>query len=293
MIIRTILRICLGGFAFLAALAPIRGQATQSSAPPTAVASSEELAKETQNPVASLISVPFQNSSNFNMGPFARDGNTLNIQPVIPMRISEGWSAIFRVILPLPFQPDLNTADSVNAQQHLGTWGVGEIQPTVFFSPAPGKIIWGAGPALLIPTASDPVLGTGKLSIGPSVVALVQPGKFTIGALVNNLWSVAGPSSRPDVNMMNLQYFVSYNLPKGWSLTSAPGISAVWNATSGNRWTVPFGGGFGRVFRIGAQPMSASVQVYYNAVRPNSIPSPTWNLKLQVALLFPSGPPKK
>jgi hypothetical protein len=195
---------------------------------------------------------------------------------------------ILRTILPLAFQPDLNTTDSLNAQQHLGTWGVGDLQPTVFFTPVKeGKVIWGVGPGILLPTASDAVLGTGKFSIGPSVIALVQPGKFTIGFLVSNLWSVAGPSTRPDVNVMNLQYFVSYNLPKGWSLTVAPLNSAAWNAPSGNVWTVPFGGGVGRVFRVGAQPMNASVQAYYNVVRPSSIPSPTWTLKLQVALLFP------
>jgi hypothetical protein len=258
-------------------------QANNSTAPPSG-ATTEDLQKATQNPVASLISVPFQNNSDLNIGPFARDKNTLNIQPVIPEPLSKNWNLISRLILPVISQPDIS-------QQHLGTFGIGDLQPTFFFSPAKaGKIIWGVGPAFLLPTASDDTLGTGKTSAGPSVVALIQPGKFTIGALVNNLWSFAGPSRRPDVNTMTLQYFFNYNLSKGWVLTSSPILSANWNAASGSVWLVPFGGGVARVFTIGHQPVNGSVTAYYNAVRPDALPSPTWQLRVQLALLYPRKP---
>jgi len=250
--------------------------------------STEDLQKQTQNPVASLISVPFQNNTDLNIGPFARDRNTLNIQPVYPARISTGWNLITRVITPIIFAPDIS-------QEHLGTFGLGDIQPTFFFSPAKGsKLIWGAGPALLLPTATDDSLGSGKWCAGPAVVALVQPGHFTIGALVNNLWSFAGSLRRADVNTMSLQYFLNYNLAQGWYLTSAPILSANWNAGSGNVWLVPLGGGFGRIFVLGHQPMNGSVSAYYNVVRPDTVASPTWQLRLQLALLFPRMPkPKK
>src|SRR5689334_1372910 len=154
---------------------------TSQQAPPAGT-STEDLQKATQNPVASLISVPFQNNTDFNIGPFARDRNTLNIQPVIPTKLTDNWNLIPRIITPLVYQPDIS-------QPHLGTFGLGDIQPTFFFAPSkPSKLIWGVGPALLLPTATDDNLGSGKWCIGPSVVALVQPGKWTLGALGSNLW---------------------------------------------------------------------------------------------------------
>ena len=129
--------------------------------------------------------------------------------------------------------------------------------PTFFFSPAkPHKVIWGAGPVFVLPTATSKVLGQGKLSMGPSFVALVQPGHWTIGALVNNAWSVAGSGGRTAVNQMTLQYFINYNLKKGWYLTSSPIITANWKASSGNVWVVPFGGGVGRIMKLGFQPVN-------------------------------------
>jgi len=151
-----------------------------------------------------------------------------------------------------------------------------------------GSPVWTAGPCC------RHHLGTGKFSIGPAVVALVQPGQFTIGALVSNLWSVAGSSTRADVNTMSLQYFVNYNLQKGCYLSTGPIITANWNAPSRNVWLLPFGGGFGRIFKIGNQPVNGSLSAYYNAVRPDNLPSPTWQLRVQLALLYPQVPkPKK
>ncbi|HXJ88412.1 MAG TPA: neuromedin U [Candidatus Binatia bacterium] len=249
-------------------------------------ASTEELQKATQNPVASLISVPFQNNSDFNIGPFARDNNTLNIQPVVPTKLNEKWNLIPRIIIPLIFKSDIS-------QPHLGTFGLGDIQPTFFFAPTkPSRLIWGIGPALLLPTATDDTLGTGKWSIGPALVALVQPNGWTIGILVNNLWSFAGSSPRPDVNSMSLQYFINHNMKKGWYLTSSPIISANWNASANNVWLIPLGGGVGRIFKMGVQPVNGSLSAYYNVVRPDALPSPTWQLRVQLALLFPRIPKK-
>jgi hypothetical protein len=260
-------------------------QQKQEAQKPDAKASAGDLAKATQNPVASLISVPLQNFTDFNIGPFGRDRNTvLQFQPVVPIQLSENWNLITRTIGALVYQPDIT-------QQHGGTFGLNDINPSFFLSPAnPGKLIWGAGPTFLIPTATDNVLGTGKFSIGPSVIALVQPGKWTLGVLVSNLFSVAGPSDRADVNSFTLQYFINYNLKKGYYLTSAPINSANWNAPSGNVWLVPVGGGIGRIMRLGFQPVNVSVQAYGNAKRPNNFPSPTWQLKFQIAFLYPKKP---
>jgi len=238
-----------------------------------------ELQKQTQNPVSSLISVPIQNNSNFNIGPFDRIQNVLNIQPVIPVQVSTNWNLITRVIQPIVWQPYTNEPTG-------GEYGFGDMNPTFFLSPAkPGKVIWGVGPAFLIPTATNTILGQGTFGIGPSVVVLVQPGKWTLGALTNNIWSVAGDSSRPDVNQFLLQYFVNYNLQKGWFLTIAPIVTANWEVSSPNRWTVPFGGGVGRIMKLGAQPVNISAQFYGNPIRPAGT-SP-WGMRLQFALLFP------
>jgi hypothetical protein len=257
-------------------------QQKQEAEKPDAKASAGDLAKATQNPVASLISVPVSNVTDFNIGPFDRDRNTvIQVQPVIPISLGQNWNLITRTIGTLVFQPDVT-------QPQQGRFGINDINPSFFLSPAnPGKLIWGAGPTFLIPTASDNVLGTGKFCIGPAIVALVQPGKWTLGVLVNNLWSVAGSGSRPDVNSMTLQYFINYNLKKGYYITLQPIISANWNAPSGNIWLVPFGGGIGRIMRLGFQPVNVTVQAYGNVQRPNNLPSPTWQLKFQIAFLYP------
>jgi hypothetical protein len=264
------------------------------SRPAAAADDTADLAKATQNPVASLISVPFQNNSNFAVGPYNRTQNVLNVQPVIPARISEKWMLISRIIQPIVWQP----TPSANTG---GEFGFGDMNPTFFFSPAkPGKLIWGFGPAIVIPTATSTALGQGKLSFGPSAVALVQPGHWTVGALVNNVFSVAGSAHRPYVNQMLLQYFINYNLKKGWFLTSAPIITANWNSkasgeaangndtTAGSVWTIPFGGGAGRIMRLGYQPVNIAVNFYGNAVHPPG--ASNWGMRIQIALLYPKKP---
>lgn len=241
-----------------------------------------DLQKAVQNPVASLISVPLQNNSSFDIGPLDRTQDVLNIQPVIPVQVSENWNLIARIITPIIYQPDVS-------QRNLGVMGLGDINPTFFLSPAkPGKLIWGIGPAFVLPTASNRVLGQGKWSGGPSVVALLQPGKWTIGALVNNVWNFAGESDKPAVNQMLLRYFINYNLQKGWYISLSPIITANWKATSGNIWTVPFGGGVARIMRLGNQPVNVTAQFYGNALYPAGA-SP-WSMRLQIAFLYPKKP---
>jgi hypothetical protein len=264
------------------------------STPAAAADDADALAKATQNPVASLISVPIQNNSNFGVGPYNRTQDILNIQPVIPARITENWMLISRIIQPIVWQPDAT-------ENTGGEYGIGDMNPTFFLSPAkPGKLIWGIGPAMVFPTATSEDLGQGRLSFGPSVVALVQPGHWTLGFLVNNVWSVAGSSHRPSVNQMTLQYFITYNLKKGWNINSGPIVTANWHNQAGGesadgddtppggRWTVPFGGGVGRVTRLGYQPVNISANFYGNAIHPPGASS--WGMRLQIALLFPKKP---
>ncbi|MFZ0582921.1 MAG: hypothetical protein WAN72_19970 [Candidatus Acidiferrales bacterium] len=264
------------------------GAEVATQATPAAATNAEELRKESQNPVASLISVPIQDNWNFNIGPSDRTQNVLNIQPVIPLSLSKNWNLIVRWITPIIYQPLPVTQASGPPVQTTGVYGLGDMNPSFFLVPKKSKIIWGIGPSLVLPTATNTTyLGQGKLSVGPSAVVLVQPKHWTIGALANNVWSVAGHSDidKPAVNQFLLQWFVNYNMKKGWYLTTSPIITANWRATDGNVWTVPFGGGVGRIMKLGFQPVNITAQFYGNAVYPAGT-SP-WGLRLQFVLLFP------
>ncbi len=239
----------------------------------------DDLAKAAQNPVADMISLPLQNNTNFGIGPGNDVQNVLNIQPVIPLELNESWNLITRTIAPVIYQPEL-------VQGTGSEFGLGDINMSLFLSPAkPGKLIWGVGPVFSFPTANDEVLGTEKWSAGPTAVALTIQGPWVVGALANNLWSYAGKDDREDVNQFLLQYFINYNLPQGWYISSAPIITANWEVDSGNQWTVPFGGGVGKIFMIGKQPMNAQVQAFYNVEKPEN--GPDWSMRLQLQFLFP------
>jgi hypothetical protein len=242
-----------------------------------------ELAKKTQNPVADLISVPFQSNFNFNTGSKDATVYVLNVQPVIPIHLTHDWNLITRTIMPIINQPSLFPGpNSISGS----AWGLGDINPSLFLSPAkPGAAIWGVGPTFTIPTATDSKLGSGKFSLGPTAVALTIQGPWVVGALINNQWSVAGWGDK-DVNQMLLQPFVNFNLADGWYLTSAPIMTANWEADSGDKWTVPVGAGVGKLFKLGKLPINTSLQAYYNAERPKN--ASDWQLRFQVQFLLPT-----
>lgn len=250
------------------------------SAPNLRAAETEtELAKKVQNPVADLISIPLQNNMNFGIGPNNRVQNVLNIQPVIPINLNNEWNLITRTIMPIIKQPTLATTQE-------DTWGLGDVNFSAFLSPAnSGSFIWGIGPSVQLPTGTDEATGTRKWAAGPSVVGLTIQGPWVVGALFQQIWSFAGNNDRRDLSQALVQPFLNYNLPNGWYLTSSPIITADWEAGSRNTWTVPVGGGFGKVFRIGKLPFNANLTTYSNVIRPD--PGPDWTLRLQIALLLP------
>ncbi len=264
------------------------GTSVATEATPAAAVNTDALRNAAQNPVANLISVPIQENWNFGIGPADRTQNVMNIQPVIPISLSEKWNLITRWITPVIYQPLPVPLPSGQLEQQTGVYGLGDINPSFFLSPKKSKVIWGVGPTFVFPTATNTTyLGQGKLSVGPTVVALIQPPHWTIGALANNYWSVAGHSDldKPAVNQFLLQWFVNYNMKKGWYLTSGPIVTANWRAANNNVWIVPFGGGAGRIMKLGFQPVNITAQFYGNAVHPPGA-SP-WTMKVQIALLFP------
>lgn len=251
-------------------------------APPSAAAqSNSELAKQSQNPIANLSSLPIQMNITPNSG---SDDGTLwvtNIQPVLPKNLGK-WNLINRFILPVIDQP--RQGASIPRER-----GLGDLTYQGFFSPAAAsETTWGIGPQLVVPTGTDDLLGTEKWSLGPAFVMLKMPGQWVVGGVISNIWSFAGDDNRADVNFFLLQPFINYNFDKGWYLTTAPIITANWEADSNQRWTIPIGGGFGRVFRWGKQAVNANTQIYYNIDHPDNIGD--WAFRVQLQFLFPKKP---
>ena len=245
--------------------------------------SAEELARAAQNPVASLISVPFQNNTNFDVGPEEETQNVLNIQPVIPIDLSDKWNLITRTIVPVISQPAF-----MPGQERRN--GLGDIQFSAFLSPkapTPRGLIWGAGVIAQFDTASSDRLGAGATGLGPTAVALKSVGPWVIGGLINNVWSVSEDSGRDEVNVMLIQPFINYNFPDkpGRYLSFAPIITANWEAESGNRWTIPLGLGIGQITKFGRQPVNMQAAVYYNVETPDF--GADWQMRLQLQLMFP------
>lgn len=249
--------------------------------------STADLATAAQNPVASMISLPFQNNTYFGVTKDDKTANVLNIQPVYPISAGD-WNVITRTIVPIIDIPDPTSGIEhiPNSERPGGATGLGDINFSAFLSPAqPGDVTWGIGPTLTVPSATDNEIGSQKWSAGPTAVVLMTPKPWVFGALVRNIWSFAGDSDRSNVNQLLVQPFINYNLDEGWYLTSSPVITANWDADSDNRWAVPVGGGFGKIFRIGKQPMNAQVQSFYYAESPEL--GPDWALRFQIQFLFP------
>jgi hypothetical protein len=263
----------------------------------------EDLREAAQNPIADLISVPFQNNTNFAIGHSDNAQNVLNIQPVYPIKLNPDWNLITRPILPVISQPpflsgpELHAAEQVFGPEMGETeFGLGDLTPEFFFSPrkpiqlsSGASLVWGVGPAFQFPTATDDELGAGKWSAGPGFVVFLSDEALhiTTGFLILNLWSFAGDEERANVNAMTLQPFLNYNLPEGWYLTTSPLITANWEASDNNRWTLPIGGGIGRIFKIGHQPINANLTAYYNVLTPDDIGA-NWQLRAQWTFLFPT-----
>jgi hypothetical protein len=244
-----------------------------------------DLRSAVQNPISSLISLPFK--FQFDYGADNGEASFLNIQPVLPVTVGD-WNLVNRIIMPLIDTPGqiTGTPEMPTPIQGKGATGLGDINYSLFLSPVKtGKVIWGVGPSISLPTATDKQLGSEKWSAGPTAVFLTQPKWGSMGILMRQLWSFAGDSDRNEVSQFLVEPFVNYNLDKGWFLISDMVATANWRADSGNQWTVPLGGGIGRVFKVGNQPINSRVEAYYNVVRPDG--APDWQIAFTWQFLFP------
>jgi len=238
------------------------------------------LAKQSQNPVSSLISVPFENNANFNAGPDDKVLNVVNIKPVIPVPVSKDWNLVNRVILPIVSQPGVD-GTSLGREN-----GLGDTTYQAFFTPAkPGKWIFGGGPQIQIPTHTDSRLGNNRWGAGPALVALTMPGKWVVGGLASHMWDITG-SGDEDISMTVLQPIINYNIGEGWYLTSAPVMTIDWEA-DGEQWTVPLGGGVGRVVHLGKQAVKFQAAAYGNVIKQDQ--GSDYNVQFTMTLMFPKG----
>ena len=194
-------------------------KAQEATAPPAA--SAEELAKKLANPIANLISVPIQSNWDVGIGAFNGSKLVVNVQPVIPITLSPKLNLITRWILPIVSQFDITGEDTQQG-------GLGDAVITGFLSPSQSSLTWGVGPAILVPTATEAVLGGEKFGIGPSVVVLKQSGPWTYGALANHLFTVSGNEERDDVNASFFNPFASYNWKSGAGITATLEYTQDW-----------------------------------------------------------------
>lgn len=256
----------------------------------------DDIAKQSQNPLGTIISSPFENSLYFGIGPSDATAYGLTWKPVYPIDLGE-WNLINRFIVPAIYSQGQDedifldsTIDVANASivdfVTGSAFGLGDITYSAYFSPKDsGSWIWGLGGAFTLPTATEDRYSSDKWSAGPAFVALTMPGNWVAGVLLQNVWSFAGDDDANNVNKFLFQYFLNYNLADGWYLSSTPIITANWEADSGNQWTIPFGGGVGKVVKYGKLPVDYKLTAYWNAEKPEY--APDWQLQFTVKFLFP------
>ena len=253
------------------------GPSALAQAPQNSTTEAQELAKKLSNPVASLISLPLQSNFDFGMGTGSGWRYTLNVQPVIPIALSPEWNLISRTIIPIIHQGNVtgpNTSQS----------GLGDTVQSLFFSPNKSEpFVWAVGPVFLLPTATDASLGAQKWGVGPTALVLKQKKGWTIGALANHIWSVAGKSNRGDVNATFVQPFLAYSTKDAWTYALNTESTYDWNS---NSWSVPINFNISKLVRFGKQPISFGAGPKCWVTTPNG-GAEGCGLRIIVTALFP------
>lgn len=241
-----------------------------------------EIVKETQNPLSrQLGALTIEHTAGFRATPAHETGHAISINPAFPIAIGEHLTVINRAFLPVLNQPS-PAGDGVRNS------GVGDLLHSVLLSPkTERRLVWGLGPAMGFPTASDETLGSEKWLLGPSAIFVAAPGRTVLGVVVQNLWTVGGKSSRRNVKELFLRPLLNINLPHEWYITSKPVIQADWQQPSSDRWTVETGGGVGKVFRVGRLGIALETQFFGYPIRPTGAAS--WAARFNLKLILRRG----
>jgi hypothetical protein len=243
-------------------------------ATPPAIASAQQVAKEALNPFSQSFKLPLEAVTGFRVGPDQKAGENLNIEPVLPLSVGQDWTVIVQPLLAGEYLPSPDA-----------TTGLQDFQTSVFLTPArTGAWVWGAGPIIEVPSATDSKLGTGKWSAGPTGAVVYSEGPWVNGVLVSHLASFAGNHHRTSVNLTSLEAQVSYTFDDGWYVQTNPTTTYDWSAAA---WTVPVGADVGKGFSIGTQGISLQVGAYDLVAR--AAGDPAWIFRVQATLLIPTG----
>jgi hypothetical protein len=273
---RLLVAISAGLLALLPASTSI-AQSSPSSSPTSAAATPDQsLSKAAHNPFQDYFKLPFQIGAGFETGPHHNVGASLNIEPVIPVKLSSQWDLIARPNWSLTYLP------SPHEQ-----FGLNDLQMQFFLTPAQNSTwIWGIGPTMQFPTASSNALGQGKWAAGPTAGLVYSNGPWVNGFLVYQLMSYAGSRDRGSINLTDIQPQISYSFESGWYIQSSPEIDFDWTAHSSNAWTVPVGVDVGKAFTLGSQSMTLQLGSYDFVKYQNG--NPRWLIRANLTLLFPT-----
>jgi len=243
----------------------------------TAGAGAIELAKQVENPLARVVSLQLNGNVNFEKGAYERTQSTANLSATYPFDLPRRWNLFTNASLPVIDQP-------VGATDR--TLGFGDMSLLAFLSPPSSQHwVFGAGPSIILPTATDSALGQGKWDAGPAVAVVHNERTWVAGLVASQNWSITGANDRAGVSRLLLSPFGTWHLNKGWFLFSAPAISADWKSKGNRAWTVPLGGGVGYVVRRGRHAVNFALQAYENVVRAEG--APRWQIRLTTGWVFP------
>lgn len=258
-----------------------------------------DLARASQNPVGNVISAKFENNFYFGVGPSESMIYMMNLKPVYPVNLGR-LTMINRMIVPVIYDEGQNPEDlaglgklppfdgglPTGIQSSIGSeFGLGDITYQAYFTPSKAHdVIFGIGPSLTFPTHTADRFGSDLWSAGPAMVLVTMPGHWVLGTLIQQNWSYAGPSDADNISKLIIQYFINYNFDHGWYLTTTPVNTKNWEAESGNDWTVPVGGGIGKLHKFGKQPVDFKLQSFYNVVTPRF--GAEWQIQFSVKFLF-------